>query len=95
LEELTGLFKLKPGQEAVSTFAALITPPGVRTSRSNLEEMLDLEIFSPVIAALLNENRPAGIEWLTTSVRRLAAMMEGRDPDHGSSDNVDQDLADG
>ncbi|WP_185753175.1 KAP family NTPase [Pseudomonas fluorescens] len=81
--------------EAVSTFAALITPPGVRTSRSNLEEMLDLEIFSPVIAAMLNDNRSAGIEWLTTSVRRLAAMMDGRDPDHGPSDDVDQDLADG
>ncbi len=74
------------GLEAISTFAALITPPGVRTHRSNLDELCVADSVLAAIAASRARSEIPTDDWLATSLDRLYATLQDLDPDTGLVD---------
>lgn len=67
------------GQAAVSTFAGLMVPPGHTADRSTFEELCDADALQTEVARVLKDDPPADA-WLASSLRRLKAILSGRDP---------------
>lgn len=61
---------------AISTFAALVVPPGVESSLENLDVMMDAKDVAGVIEILVLEGGLPKDEWLSESVNRLRATLK-------------------
>lgn len=64
---------------AITTFAALITPPGVSSSLHTMNEMIEVDTVIKNIDYLLIKNPPPKNEWLALSLTRLRSTLKGKD----------------
>jgi hypothetical protein len=68
------------GLEAITTFAALIVPPGYTAERAALDELLDANVLQERTEALLAGGTGPADAWLKRSVLRLRAILAGKHP---------------
>ncbi|RMN50444.1 hypothetical protein ALQ58_05106 [Pseudomonas syringae pv. apii] len=81
--------------DAIVSFAALIMPPGILCDKSTLDVMLETDTVLKKANALLRQIGMPESEWLADAVRRLRAVLAGRDV-HSSGalrDDFDQEEA--
>lgn len=79
-EELRDCFTAQiDSMDALNTLAALIMPPGILCDLSTLNLMLEANTVLEKANALLRENGIPKSEWLAAAVRRLRAVLAGRD----------------
>lgn len=76
------------GCSALSTFAALIVPPGYGVEKSTLDEISDATTIAERIDALGVQDWPSN-EYLALCLRRLRAAAKGRDANFGDDDSPD------
>ncbi|MGC6329502.1 KAP family NTPase [Rhizorhabdus sp. FW153] len=67
--------------EALTTYAALVVPPGYSADRDSLEQFFDGETISARLDAIFRGPPPVLDDWLMGCLRRLRAILLGRDPD--------------
>ncbi|WP_116828924.1 KAP family NTPase [Pseudomonas syringae] len=79
--------------EAIVSFAALIMPPGILCDKSTLDIMLETDTVLKKANALLRDRGMPESEWLAAAVRRLRAVLAGRDVHSadGLRDDFDQE----
>ncbi|MBC9745062.1 KAP family NTPase [Pseudomonas syringae pv. syringae] len=79
--------------EAIVSFAALIMPPGILCEKSTLDIMLETDTVLKKANALLRDRGMPESEWLAAAVRRLRAVLAGRDVHSadGLRDDFDQE----
>lgn len=80
--------------EAITSFAALMMPPGIICEHSTLNLMVEANTVLKKANALLRDSLMPESEWLSGSVRRLRAALAGRDIHSAGalSDDFDEDL---
>jgi len=65
--------------EAITSFAALMMPPGIICEHNTLDLMVEADAVLKKSNALLRENGAPESGWLASAVRRLRAALAGRD----------------
>lgn len=65
--------------EAITSFSALMMPPGIICDHSTLNLMVEADTVLRKANALLREKRMPNSEWLGAALRRLRAVLAGRD----------------
>ncbi|MFJ4393315.1 KAP family NTPase [Pseudomonas sp. NPDC089396] len=65
--------------DALKTFAGLMMPPGILCDLSTLDLMLEANTVLRNANELLRENGMPESEWLAAAIRRLRAVLAGRD----------------
>jgi hypothetical protein len=65
--------------EAITSFAALMMPPGIICEYNTLDLMVEADTVLKKFNALLRENGVPESGWLASAVRRLRAALAGRD----------------
>lgn len=65
--------------EALKTLAALLMPPGILCDLSTLDLMLEADTVLHKANELLRESGMPESEWLAAAIRRLRAVLAGRD----------------
>ena len=79
-EDLRGCFTAQiDSMDALKTLAALMTPPGILCDLSTLDLMLEANTVLHKANELLRENGMPETEWLAAAIRRLRAVLAGRD----------------
>lgn len=73
--------------DAVSTVAALLSPPGVIVDLSTLNQMFDVNVVLEKMRGFLSVEGFPESEWLSSSIRRFRGALLGRDPHSGSLDD--------
>ncbi|AZE48783.1 Phage T7 exclusion protein [Pseudomonas chlororaphis] len=74
---------------AISTIAALLSPPNVIVDLSTLEQMFDADAVLGMTRGLLRDEGFPENEWLASSVRRFRGALLGQDPHVSSPDDED------
>ena len=77
------------GREAISTLAALILPPNHGADRSGLEQLFDVDVVSEEFKQI-HFNDPPLEPWIQSSVRRLKAVLDGKDSMFVSDDDDEE-----
>lgn len=75
-QNLTGQLSTK---EALSTFAALVVPPGYSIDRSSLDELFVADQVQQILEGFGDPSEWIDDPWVASSVRRLLAVFHGRD----------------
>lgn len=81
--------------EAITSFAALMMPPGIICEHNTLDLMVEADTVLRRANALLREKGMPGSEWLGAALRRLRAVLAGRDIHNAGAlrDDFDDDEA--
>ncbi|QTT91802.1 KAP family NTPase [Pseudomonas chlororaphis] len=74
---------------AISTIAALLSPPNVIVDLSTLDQIFDADAVLGMTRRLLRDEGFPENEWLASSVRRFRGALLGRDPHFSSPDDED------
>ena len=72
--------QLSGSLDALSSFAALVVPPGYSIDLATLAELFDVKLVLEKTAEHLAQGQTVEDEWVLACQRRLIAVMRGRDP---------------
>lgn len=72
--------------KAISTFAALLVPPGFTADRAALDALFNADAVLEKIEALAADAKTPDNPWLAESLRRLQRILAGKDPTFGRDD---------
>lgn len=66
--------------DAVTTFAALMTHPGVSVGKSTFDVFIDTALTHRTVVELVREHGEPTDYWMAASLRRFVAILRGEDP---------------